>query len=63
MHFRPDTKAIYLVSYHPLFTPQAVAEDGDFALDIEEAVETPQPTPEELHILREIGDPERVFLR
>jgi len=63
MRFRPDTKAIYLANYHPGLIPQAVAEDTGFTLDIEGAVETPEPTLEELHILREVVDPERVFLK
>ncbi len=63
MRFRPDTKEIYLASYHPGLTAQAVAEDTGFPLDIEGAVETPIPTPEELRILSEVVDPERVFLR
>jgi len=63
MRFRANTRAIYLATYHPGFTPQAVAEDTGFALDIEGAVETPEPTPEELYILREVVDPERVFLK
>ena len=63
MRFRPDTKEMYLASYHPGLTAQAVAEDTGFALDIEGATETPLPTAEELHILREWVDPERVFLK
>lgn len=63
MRFRPDTKEIYLASYHPGLTAQAVAEDTGFPLDITGATETPIPTPEELRILREVVDPERVFLR
>jgi len=41
--------------------PQAVAVDTGFPLDTEGAVETPIPTPEELRILRQVVDPERVF--
>ena len=63
LRFRPDTKAMYLVSYHPGLTAQAVAADTGFALDIEGAVETPAPTPDELYILRQVVDPERIFLR
>ncbi len=63
MRFRPATHAIYLASYHPGLTPQAVAADTGFPLDTEGAVETPIPTPEELRILREVVDPERVFLK
>jgi glutaconate CoA-transferase subunit B len=63
MRFRPDSKTIYLASYHPGLTPEAVAEDTGFALDIAETVETPAPTLEEVRILREVVDAERVFLR
>ncbi len=63
MRFRPDTREIYLASYHPGLTARAVADDTGFPLDIEGATETPAPTPEELNILRQIVDPERVFLR
>ncbi len=62
MRFRPDTKEMYLASYHPGTTAQAVAEDTGFPLEIREAVETPRPTTEELRILREVVDPEQVFL-
>lgn len=62
MRFRPETREIYLASYHPGLTPQAVAEDTGFPLDIEGAIETPPPTAEELRILREVVDPERIFL-
>jgi glutaconate CoA-transferase subunit B len=63
MRFRPDTKAMYLDSYHPGLTAQAVADDTGFHLDIKEAIETPVPTPDELRILREVVDPEKVFLK
>jgi glutaconate CoA-transferase subunit B len=63
MHFRPDTKEMYLASFHPGLTALAVADDTGFALDIRGAVETPVPTADELRILREIVDPERVFLK
>jgi len=62
MRFRPTTKAIYLASYHPGLSPQALAENTSFPLDVTGATETPTPTPEELRILRENVDPERVFL-
>jgi glutaconate CoA-transferase, subunit B len=63
MRFRADTHAIYLSSYHPGLTAQAVADDTGFALDIAGATETCPPTPDELRILREVVDPERVFLK
>jgi glutaconate CoA-transferase subunit B len=63
MRFRSDSKELYLASYHPGLTAQAVADDTGFALDIAGATETPMPTAEELRILREVVDPERVFLK
>jgi glutaconate CoA-transferase subunit B len=63
MRFRPDTKAIYLASYHPDVTPQAVAGATGFTLDIKDAAKTEPPTQQELRILREEVDPERIFLR
>jgi glutaconate CoA-transferase subunit B len=63
LRFRSDTHAIYLASYHPGLTPQAVADETGFPLDIAGAAETPLPTAEELRILREVVDPERVFLK
>jgi glutaconate CoA-transferase subunit B len=63
MRFRLDTKEMYLASYHPGLTPQAVAGDTGFPLDTEGALVTAAPTYEELRILREVVDPERVFLK
>jgi len=62
MRFRPDSREMYLASYHPGLTAQAVAEDTGFPLDVRQATETPRPTAEELRILRHVVDPERVFL-
>ena len=63
MRFRPDSKEIYLASYHPGLKARSVAEATGFALDIKEAVETIPPAKEELRILREEVDPEQIFLR
>jgi glutaconate CoA-transferase, subunit B len=63
MRFRSDSKELYLASYHPGLTAQAVADDTGFALDTTGATETPMPSSEELRILREVVDPERVFLK
>jgi glutaconate CoA-transferase, subunit B len=63
LRFRPDTHQMYLASYHPGLTPAAVAAETGFPLDIQDAAETSIPTSEDLHILRDVIDPERVFLR
>jgi glutaconate CoA-transferase subunit B len=62
LRFRPDTKIAYLASYHPGLTPVAVVAETEFALDVVGATETPPPTSEELRILREQVDPEKIFL-
>jgi len=63
MRFRAGTRTMYLASYHPGLTAQAVADDTGFALDISGAAETSVPTGDELRILRDVVDPERVFLK
>ena len=63
LRFRPDTREMYLASYHPGLTAAAVAAETGFPLDVAEAVETPIPTENDLHILREVVDPERIFLK
>ncbi len=62
MRFHSGTKSMYLASYHPGLSAEAVAAQTGFRLDIEGANETPAPTEGELRILREEVDPERVFL-
>jgi glutaconate CoA-transferase subunit B len=63
MRFRPETREMYLESFHPGLSAEAIAGETGFPLDIEGAVETPIPSLDELYILREIVDPERVFLK
>ncbi len=63
MHFRSGTHEMTLASYHPGLTPEGVAAETGFPLDTADAVETPAPTPEELRILRDVVDPERIFLK
>jgi glutaconate CoA-transferase subunit B len=62
MRFRKDTKEMYLSSYHPGLTARDVQDDTGFDLDVSEATETPEPQGDELRILREVVDPERIFL-
>lgn len=63
LRFHPDTKIMYLASYHPGLSPLMVAEQTGFPLDIGFAIETAPPTENELRILREEVDPERIFLK
>jgi glutaconate CoA-transferase subunit B len=63
IRFRPDSKAPYLSSFHPGLSPAAVAAETEFALEVGGAVETRPPSEAELQILRDVVDPERVFLK
>jgi glutaconate CoA-transferase, subunit B len=63
IRFRADTKLPYLVSFHPGLSPESVAAETEFALDIGGAGETAPPSDDELRILREVVDPERIFLK
>ena len=63
LRFRPTSHEAYLASYHPGLTAENVSEETGFTLDTADAFETPIPTAEELHILRNVVDPERIFLK
>jgi glutaconate CoA-transferase subunit B len=62
IRFWADTKSPYLASYHPGLSADRVAAETGFALDVDSASVTAPPTAEELRILRDLVDPERVFL-
>lgn len=62
LRFREATKKAYLSSYHPQVTPQSIQDNTGFTLDISRAVETEKPAEEEIHILRNVVDPEGIFL-
>ena len=62
MRFHPVTKEMYLDRYYPGLTAEEVARATGFELDIGKASEASVPSSEELRILRDIVDPERVFL-
>jgi glutaconate CoA-transferase subunit B len=63
MRFESETKSPYLKSYHPGTSPQHIKQETGYDIDISNAVETTKPTKEEIRILREIVDPERIFIR
>jgi glutaconate CoA-transferase subunit B len=63
MRFHADSHVMYLASFHPGLSAQQVADDTGFPLEPEGAVETPEPSAEEIAILRDAVDPERVFLK
>jgi len=61
--FHPQTKVIYLESYHPGVTLEVIKDNVGWDLDIAADVhETEPPTMEELRLLREVFDPRGIFL-
>ena len=62
--FRFDglTKRMYLAGYYPGITVQQILENMEFAVDVSHAAEVAPPTPDELKILREKCDPQRLIL-
>lgn len=62
MRFDDKTKEMYLAHYYPGITPQQILDNMEFSVDISKATEVPPPTPEELNILREKCDPQRLLL-
>lgn len=62
MKFHERTKEMYLAEYYPGITIDHIAEHTGFEMDVSKAVESEPPTEEELRILREEVDPQRLIL-
>ncbi|MCE5261929.1 MAG: ketoacid-CoA transferase [Deltaproteobacteria bacterium] len=60
--FDGPTKRMYLSGSYPGITTQQILENMEFAVDVSRATEVMPPTPEELKILREKCDPQRLIL-
>jgi len=63
MKFHDQTKEMYLAEYYPGVTAKIIEENTGFPIDGSHAVESTAPTAEELRILREEVDPQRLILR
>lgn len=61
--FDDRTKEMYLAGVYPGIGPTKVLDNMDFSLDTSRVDEVPPPTPEELRILREKCDPQRLILQ
>jgi glutaconate CoA-transferase subunit B len=61
MKFDAVTKEMYLAEYYPGISIDTIIENTGFSLDVSQAVEASAPTDEELRILREIVDPQRLL--
>ena len=62
MRFDTATKVMYLAEYYPDIRPETVAEQTGFQIDISRAGQARPPEPEELRILRDEVDPQRLIL-
>jgi glutaconate CoA-transferase subunit B len=63
MGFDEETCRIKLLSYHPGVNPEIVQQFTGFELLIDKDVhETERPTEEELHVLRDLVDPNQLFV-
>lgn len=62
MRFTPDTSKMYIDAYYPGISSEEILENMDFSVETDRAVETVPPTEDELKILREKCDPQRLIL-
>ena len=62
MGFDSDSKEMYLKGYFPGISPQKIQGSMDFEVDTSRAVEIVPPSKDELLILREVCDPQRLIL-
>jgi glutaconate CoA-transferase subunit B len=62
MRFNNDTGQMYLDQYYPGVTPDKILANMAFTVDVSRATEAIPPSRDELHILREKCDPQRLIL-
>lgn len=63
MKFNPNSREMFLAEYYPGITPARIAEHTGFPIDVSGAMESVPPTVEELRILREEIDPQKLILK
>ncbi len=62
MGFNELSKQMFLKGYYPGITPDKILENMEFGIDIFHAEEVQAPTSNELELLREKCDPQRLIL-
>jgi glutaconate CoA-transferase subunit B len=62
MRFDDETKEMYISEYYPGITPQDILDNTGFPVDTSRAFESKPPAGDELRILREEVDPQRLIL-
>jgi glutaconate CoA-transferase subunit B len=61
MKFREDSKEMYLCEYFPGVSIDEIVENTGFPLDASRAVEAAAPNADQLWILRQEVDPQRLI--
>jgi glutaconate CoA-transferase, subunit B len=61
MKFDAVTKEMYIAEYYPGISINRIIENTGFSIDVSKAVEATAPTDDELRILREVVDPQRLL--
>ena len=62
LRFDSDSRKMVLDSCHPGVNPQQILDKMEFGVAVKDATETPAPTADELEILRQKCDPQRLIL-
>jgi glutaconate CoA-transferase subunit B len=62
LRFDEASKEMYLARHYPSTTPEEIQAHTDFTLDLSRAAPIDPPTADELHILRQEVDPQRLIL-
>ncbi len=63
MKFDDNTKRMYLAGYFETSSPEEIAENTGFEIDVSRAVKLEPPSPEVIRIIREEIDPKQVFIK
>lgn len=62
MRFHERTREMYLSEFYPGATPEKIQDNTGFELDVSKAVEATPPSEQELRVLRDEVDPQRLIL-
>lgn len=62
MRFDQETGRMYLDKFYPGITPEKILENTGFDMEVSQATRAEPPTHDELKILRETCDPQRLIL-
>jgi glutaconate CoA-transferase subunit B len=63
MKFDEKTKKMYLWGYYPFTSPEEIAENTGFSMDLSHAKVLPEPDEDTVRFLREKVDPDHLYLQ